>query len=146
MQIEAIDHLVLTVRSIAATCEFYSRALGMQVITFGEDRKALAFGSQKFNLHELGKEFEPKAASPTPGAIDICLLTTIPLARVVEHLRLAGVEIIEGPVRRTGATGPILSIYFRDPDSNLIEVSNYAEAQRVAPDIPAAASRRRAHE
>ena len=129
MQIEAIDHLVLTVRSIAATCEFYSRALGMQIVTFGEGRKALAFGAQKFNLHELGKEFEPKAGSPTPGAIDICLLTTTPLAQVIEHLRLVGIEIVEGPVRRTGATGPIISVYFRDPDSNLIEVSSYAEAQ-----------------
>ena len=129
MQIEAIDHLVLTVRSIAATCEFYSRVLGMQVVTFGEGRKALAFGRQKFNLHELGREFEPKAASPMPGAIDICLLTTVPLTQVVEHLRSAGITIVEGPVRRTGATGPIVSVYFRDPDSNLIEVSNYAQVQ-----------------
>jgi catechol 2,3-dioxygenase-like lactoylglutathione lyase family enzyme len=142
MQINAIDHVVLTVRSIAITCEFYSRVLGMQVVTFGEGRKALTFGSQKFNLHELGKEFDPKAAFPTPGAIDICLLTTTPLARVIEHLRLAGIEIVEGPVRRIGATGPMVSVYFRDPDSNLIEVSNYTEAQGVAPGDLYAASRR----
>ena len=131
MQIEAIDHLVLTVRDINRTCEFYSRILGMQVVTFGEGRKALAFGSQKFNLHEQGKEIEPKAAAPTPGAIDICLLTKTPLADVIGHLSCSGVEIIEGPVRRTGANGPIVSIYFRDPDSNLLEVSNYAEAQQA---------------
>jgi catechol 2,3-dioxygenase-like lactoylglutathione lyase family enzyme len=142
MQINAIDHVVLTVRSIAITCEFYSRVLGMQVVTFGEGRKALTFGSQKFNLHELGKEFDPKAAFPMPGAIDICLLTTTPLARVIEHLRLAGIEIVEGPVRRIGATGPMVSVYFRDPDSNLIEVSNYTEAQGVAPGDLYAASRR----
>jgi catechol 2,3-dioxygenase-like lactoylglutathione lyase family enzyme len=128
MQIEAIDHLVLTVRNIAATCEFYSRVLGMHVVTFGEGRKALKFGRQKFNLHELGKEFEPRAEAPMPGAIDICLLATTPLAKVLEHLRSAGVTIIEGPVRRTGATGPIVSIYFRDPDLNLIEIANYVEA------------------
>jgi catechol 2,3-dioxygenase-like lactoylglutathione lyase family enzyme len=147
MRIEALDHLVLTVRSIAATCEFYSHALGMQVVTFSEGRKALAFGSQKFNLHELGREFEPKAASPMPGAIDLCLLTTTPMAKVIKHLRSAGVKIIEGPVQRTGATGPIVSVYVRDPDSNLIEVANYAEAkQGVAPDVPAAASFRQGYE
>ena len=146
MQIDAIDHLVLTVRSIATTCEFYSRVLGMQVVTFGEGRKALMFGSQKFNLHELGKEFDPKAAFPTPGAIDICLITITPLAEVVEHLQLAGIEIVEGPVRRTGATGQMVSVYFRDPDSNLIELSNYTEAQHgVAPDDLVASSRGQGH-
>lgn len=127
MEIEAIDHLVLTVRSIAHTCDFYSRTLGMQIVTFGEGRKSLRFGSQKLNLHEVSKEFEPKAAAPIPGAIDICFLTKTPLARVIEHLQRASVEIIEGPVRRTGATGPILSIYIRDPDANLIEISNYID-------------------
>ncbi|HEX7049479.1 MAG TPA: VOC family protein [Longimicrobiales bacterium] len=127
MQIDAIDHLVLTVRSIPETCDFYSRVLGMEVITFGGGRKALAFGAQKLNLHESGKEFEPKAAAPTPGAIDICLLTSTPLPEVIEHLSSAGVPIIEGPVRRTGAAGPILSVYIRDPDSNLVEISNRIE-------------------
>ena len=124
MQIEAIDHLVLTVRSIEATCEFYSQVLGIQTLTFGEGRKALVFGSQKFNLHELGKEFSPAAAYPTPGAIDICLSTATPISEVIAHLQSTGVTIIEGPVPRTGAKGPITSVYFRDPDSNLIEVSN----------------------
>lgn len=125
MKITRIDHLVLTVRSIQATCDFYSRVLGMEVVTFGEGRKALAFGAQKFNLHEAGKEFEPKAGRPAPGAIDICLITDTPIDQVVRHLAAAGVPVVEGPVRRTGATGPILSVYFRDPDLNLVEVSNY---------------------
>ncbi|WP_458070842.1 VOC family protein [Rhodanobacter sp. BL-MT-08] len=120
-----IDHIVLTVKSIETTCAFYARALGMGVVTFGDGRKALSFGSQKFNLHELGKEFEPKAHRPTPGSIDICLITDIPLEDCISDLTEAGVAIIEGPVKRTGATGPIMSVYFRDPDQNLIEVSNY---------------------
>jgi catechol 2,3-dioxygenase-like lactoylglutathione lyase family enzyme len=128
MRIDRIDHLVLTVRDIAATCAFYSRVLGMEVVTFGAGRKALSFGSQKINLHETGNDFEPKAAIPTPGSADICLITTTPLADVLSHLREAGVDMLEGPVQRTGATGPILSVYFRDPDSNLIEVSSYVEA------------------
>ncbi|WNG47382.1 VOC family protein [Archangium minus] len=127
MRIDRIDHLVLTVRSIEHTCAFYSRVLGMEVVTFGEGRKALAFGNQKFNLHEVGKTFEPKAESPTPGAIDICLITRTPMTDVVKHLGAVGVPIIEGPLRRTGATGPILSVYFRDPDANLVEVSEYLD-------------------
>lgn len=119
-----IDHLVLTVRDIEATCEFYARVLGMDIVTFGAGRKALSFGQQKFNLHEAGKEFEPKARKPTPGSIDICLITGTPIAQVIAQLQKTGVEIIEGPVERTGAAGPIISVYFRDPDSNLIEVSN----------------------
>ena len=101
--------------------------LGMETLTFGEDRKALAFGAQKINLHEHGKEFEPKAHRPTPGSADLCFITTTPLADVMEHLHRGEVEIIEGPVKRTGAVGEILSVYFRDPDRNLIEVSNYVE-------------------
>ncbi|MCB1961515.1 MAG: VOC family protein [Rhodocyclaceae bacterium] len=124
MQISRVDHLVLTVKSIPVTCAFYERVLGMTPVSFGEGRKALTFGAQKFNLHQVGQEFEPKAHRPTPGAIDICLITDTPIATVVEELKNAGVEITEGPVRRTGATGPILSVYFRDPDGNLIEVSN----------------------
>ncbi|MDN3237977.1 MULTISPECIES: VOC family protein [Pseudomonas] len=125
MQIDRIDHLVLTVRNLERTCDFYTRVLGMDVITFGEGRKALAFGEQKFNLHEAGKEFEPKAEKPTPGAVDICLITRMPIEDVVTHLHSTGVTVIDGPVRRTGATGAIVSVYFRDPDGNLIEVSNY---------------------
>lgn len=125
MKIARIDHIVLTVKDIEQTCEFYSRVLGMEVITFGEDRRALRFGVQKFNLHEHGKEFEPKAKVPTPGAADICLITESSIEHVVAHLKRLGVTIEQGPVRRTGATGPIMSVYFRDPDGNLIEVSRY---------------------
>ena len=125
MKVDHLDHLVLTVESISATCEFYARVLGMEVVAFGDDRKALAFGAQKINLHAAGKEWEPKAQHPTPGSADLCFITPIPLADVVDHLRRCGVEVVEGPVKRTGAAGPITSVYFRDPDLNLIEVSNY---------------------
>jgi catechol 2,3-dioxygenase-like lactoylglutathione lyase family enzyme len=125
MKIDRLDHLVLTVRDIEATCEFYTRVLGMTVETFGQGRKALRFGQQKINLHQLGQEFEPKARQPTPGSGDLCFITSTPLEQVIDHLRSRGVEIIEGPVPRTGATGPILSVYFRDPDNNLLEIANY---------------------
>lgn len=127
MRIDRFDHLVLTVRDIDVTCEFYSRVLGMSVVTFAGGRKALQFGAQKFNLHQAGSEFDPKAARPTPGAIDVCLISAVPLSDVVRHLASSGVAIIEGPVARTGAEGPISSIYFRDPDMNLIEVSTYED-------------------
>jgi catechol 2,3-dioxygenase-like lactoylglutathione lyase family enzyme len=123
MRVVSLDHLVLTVRSVEATCSFYTRVLGMSVVTFDEGRKALAFGSQKMNLHEQGKEFEPKAERPTPGSADLCFLTDVPLAEVVGHLEALGVPLVAGPVGRTGAVGPIRSVYFRDPDGNLIEVS-----------------------
>jgi catechol 2,3-dioxygenase-like lactoylglutathione lyase family enzyme len=123
MRVVSLDHLVLTVRSVEATCAFYTNALGMQIVTFAQGRKALKFGAQKINLHERGKEFEPKAAQPTPGSADLCFLTDVPLAEVVEHLNCLGVPILEGPVARTGAVGPLRSIYFRDPDANLVEVS-----------------------
>jgi catechol 2,3-dioxygenase-like lactoylglutathione lyase family enzyme len=125
MKIDRIDHIVLTVRDIDAACEFYSRVLGMQVNVFGEGRKALSFGNQKINLHEAGREFEPKAEKPTPGSADLCFITDTPLEQVAVHIRACGVDIIEGPVRRTGAVGRIESVYLRDPDRNLIEVSNY---------------------
>jgi catechol 2,3-dioxygenase-like lactoylglutathione lyase family enzyme len=125
ISIDRIDHLVLTVADLDRTCEFYSRVLGMTMVTFGAGRKALAFGRQKLNLHQAGREFEPKARHPTPGAIDLCLITLNPLAQVASHLEACGVKIAEGPVARTGATGPITSLYFRDPDGNLVEVSNY---------------------
>jgi len=123
MRVISLDHLVLTVRSLETTCAFYSSVLGMEVVTFGEGRKALAFGKQKINLHERGKEFEPKAGQPTPGSADVCFLTDASLTEVIEHLKSLGVPILEGPVARTGAVGPIRSVYFRDPDANLIEVS-----------------------
>jgi catechol 2,3-dioxygenase-like lactoylglutathione lyase family enzyme len=128
MKIDCLDHLVLTVKNIATTCEFYVAVLGMEVVTFGDNRKALLFGSQKINLHEIGKEFEPKAHRPTPGSADLCFITSIPLADVIEHLHRYGVKIIEGPVKRTGAIGQIESVYFRDPDLNLLEVSNYVDS------------------
>lgn len=124
MHIDAIDHLVLTVADIDATCAFYAKVMGMDAVTFGAGRRALSFGSQKINLHQQGKEFEPKAHKPTPGSADLCFLTPVPLETVVAHVRSCGVDVLEGPVRRTGAQGPILSIYFRDPDLNLVEVSN----------------------
>lgn len=127
VKIDRIDHIVLTVTDIERTCDFYSRVLGMEVVTFGQNRRALTFGRQKFNLHEHGREFEPKARTPMPGAIDICLITESPIEDVVAHLKGVGVEIEQGPTRRTGATGPIMSVYFRDPDGNLIEVSRYLE-------------------
>ncbi|KAM8800065.1 glyoxalase domain-containing protein 5 [Eudromia elegans] len=124
--IQQLDHLVLTVKSIEDTVDFYSKVLGMEVVTFKGNRKALHFGCQKFNLHEAGKEFEPKARYPVPGSIDVCLITQTPLEQLLEHLEACGVKVEEGPVARTGAMGPITSIYFRDPDENLIEVSRYS--------------------
>lgn len=100
------------------------RVLGMEIITFGGGRKALSFGSQRINLHSYGKEFEPKAQLPTPGSADLCFLTSVPLPEVINHLSWCGVAVLDGPVQRTGAKGPILSVYFRDPDMNLIEVAN----------------------
>lgn len=127
--IDRLDHAVITARDVAATCDFYGRVLGMQIATFGAGRKALVFGHQKINLHQAGAEFDPKAHRPTPGAMDLCFITATPLERVIAHLRSEGVDILEGPVKRTGATGPILSVYFRDPDGNLIEVSNLMETE-----------------
>jgi catechol 2,3-dioxygenase-like lactoylglutathione lyase family enzyme len=131
MRVDQLDHLVLTVRDPDATCAFYARALGMETVTFGEGRKALRFGNQKINLHQAGREFEPKATHPTPGSADLCFLTTVPLADVIDHLRACGVPIVEGPVDRTGAEGPIRSVYIRDPDGNLIEVANRVNAREL---------------
>ena len=128
MRIDRIDHFVLTVTDVRATCDFYSRVLGMSVVTFGQGRKALLFGAQKINLHEVGKEFEPKANVPTAGSADFCLITDTPINEVITHLEASGVKVAEGPVARTGATGAIWSVYVRDPDQNLIEVSNYSES------------------
>ena len=125
MRIDRLDHLVLTVADIDATVDFYTRVLGMKAVTFGAGRTALAFGQSKINLHQAGHEFEPKAHRPTPGSADLCLITTDSLDRVIEELVRHDVPIEEGPVDRTGATGPIRSVYFRDPDRNLIEVSTY---------------------
>jgi catechol 2,3-dioxygenase-like lactoylglutathione lyase family enzyme len=123
--INRLDHLVLTVRDIAATCDFYGRVLGMDKVEFAGGRVALAFGNQKINLHPAGNEYEPKADTPVPGSGDLCFIADTPIDDVIAHLGACDVEIIEGPAQKTGATGSILSVYFRDPDGNLIEVSNY---------------------
>ncbi len=129
INIERIDHIVLTVRDMEAAIAFYCDVLGMRLETFGEDRKALVFGSQKFNLHEVGTEIAPKENSPTPGDIDLCLITSTPVDMVLRTLLHAGVPIELGPVAKTGACGPILSIYIRDPDRNLIEIAQYDNAE-----------------
>lgn len=116
---------MLTVEDIDATVKFYTTVLWMDKVTFGQGRISLAFGNQKFNLHQKGKEFEPKAANPTPGAVDICLITDASIQSVTEYLKSLDITVGEGPVQRTGAKGPITSVYFRDPDHNLIEVANY---------------------
>lgn len=126
MKIDRLDHLVLTVRDIDATVHFYQRVLGMEAVSFGAGRRALSFGRQKINLHPAAAPLKPHAAQPGPGTADLCLIAATPLAEVVAELHAKGVAIEEGPVPRTGATGPIHSVYFRDPDGNLIEVSNYA--------------------
>ncbi|WP_074492009.1 VOC family protein [Mucilaginibacter polytrichastri] len=125
MEINRLDHLVLTVADVDATCKFYSEVLGMVVETFGDNRKALKFGNQKINLHQKGNEIDPKANRPTPGSADLCFITDTPIARVEQELIGKGLNLIASRVERTGATGKIVSIYFRDPDLNLIEVSNY---------------------
>jgi catechol 2,3-dioxygenase-like lactoylglutathione lyase family enzyme len=124
MRVTAIDHVVLTVGDIDRTIAFYERALGMRAVTFGEGRRALAFGEEKLNLHEAGREFKPNARVATPGSVDICFRTDVPLDDVVAHLRGEGIAIELGPVAKTGARRPLRSVYFRDPDGNLIEVAN----------------------
>ncbi len=126
--VTALDHLVLTVADIAATCEFYEAVLGMEAREFavsdGSTRWALFFGPQKINLHEAGTPFSPHALHPTPGSADLCFLTEIPIHTWEKHLASLEIEIEEGPVARSGAAGPILSLYIRDPDGNLIEISS----------------------
>jgi catechol 2,3-dioxygenase-like lactoylglutathione lyase family enzyme len=123
-RIDRIDHFVLTVASIEATCAFYESALGMESIEFGDGRKALSFGGQKINLHQRGAEFSPNARIATPGSADFCLTTSVPVEEVVSHLKAVGVPIEEGPVSRTGARATLMSVYVRDPDGNLVEISN----------------------
>ena len=125
--IDHLDHLVLTTTDREACVRFYTEILGMRLEIFGEGRVAFRFGNQKINLHERGREFDPKAHSPMPGSGDICLITSLALPDVIAHLNACKVEIIDGPVKRTGAVGVLLSVYFRDPDLNLIEVSNYIQ-------------------
>ena len=123
--IERLDHLVLTTTNIDSCLDFYQRVLNMKVITFGEQRYALQFGQQKINIHQYGKEFEPKAHLPVPGALDLCFISQWPLEQFQAHILQQGIDIIEGPIKRTGAVGAIISIYIRDPDLNLIEISEY---------------------
>jgi len=125
MIIKAIDHLVLTVEDIDVSINFYTSILGFDAVTFGDNRKALVFGNQKINLHQKGKEIEPKAEHPTPGSADLCFIAETKVEEVLQELKEKNVTVIEGIVDRTGASGKIRSIYFRDPDLNLIEVSNY---------------------
>ncbi|MGI8504666.1 MAG: VOC family protein [Hassallia sp.] len=125
MQIDRLDHLVMTVADIEKTIRFYCDVLGMTEASFGEGRKALAYGNQKINFHQLGKEFEPKAAFSTPGSVDLCFIASTPIEKVITTLKIHQVDIIAGPVEKNGATGKIISVYLRDPDENLIEISNY---------------------
>lgn len=125
MRIDRLDHLVLTVADVEATVEFYRDVLGMEPVVFGDGRTALHFGRSKINLHQVGREFEPKAAHPVAGSADLCLITLDPLDDVIAELTAHRVVIEQGPVGRTGALGPMRSVYFRDPDQNLIEVSRY---------------------
>jgi catechol 2,3-dioxygenase-like lactoylglutathione lyase family enzyme len=125
VQVDRIDHLVLTVKDIEESVSFYQSVLGMEKVIFGESRVALSFGNQKINLHQLGSEFEPKANNVKSGNADLCFIITTPIGSAIEHLNSCDVTVIEGPVSRTGAKGKVESVYFRDPDGNLIEVSNY---------------------
>lgn len=122
--IDSLDHLVLTVRDMEKTIAFYRDVLGMRPERFGDGRMALKFGTQKINLHVAGREFEPKADTALPGTADVCFLTSTPIEQVARNLRDHGVPIVEGPVRKTGAQGPLNSVYVRDPDRNLVEISN----------------------
>jgi catechol 2,3-dioxygenase-like lactoylglutathione lyase family enzyme len=128
IRIDRLDHLVLTVRDIEATCRFYSRVLGMTPKLFEGSRWALHFQAQKINLHQAGREFEPKATTPTPGSADLCFIVSAPLVDVIAHLGQCGVRVLEGPVQREGATGTMQSVYVRDPDGNLLELSTYVDA------------------
>jgi catechol 2,3-dioxygenase-like lactoylglutathione lyase family enzyme len=130
MKIERLDHLVLTVRDVEATIAFYVQALGMRSLTFGAGRRALAFGQQKINLHPAHAPLKPHALQPTPGSADLCFIADCPISEVVAHLESVGIVIEEGPVPRTGALGAITSVYFRDPDQNLVEVSCYDTGAR----------------
>ncbi|WP_102348896.1 VOC family protein [Bacillus sp. Marseille-P3661] len=125
MIIDRIDHIVLTVKDVERTVDFYSNVLGMEVQVYGGKWKTMAFGQQRINLHELGSEVPIRAQNPTPGSADICLIASTPIEEVIQHVKAKGVEIEEGPIMRAGALGQLESIYFRDPDNNLVEVSNY---------------------
>ena len=124
MKISKLDHLVITATDIGQTLEFYCRVLGMEAPTFANGRKALRFGEQKINLHKAGEEIRPHAQNPAPGSADLCFISETPVQNIISHLSSCNVPVIEGPVKKTGAAGPMLSIYVRDPDNNLIEIAN----------------------
>jgi catechol 2,3-dioxygenase-like lactoylglutathione lyase family enzyme len=130
--ITGLDHLVLTVADIQETAGFYQRVLGMRPVTFGAGRRALEFGTSKINLHQAGAEIAPHANHPVPGSEDLCLITTTPPGQVLAHLSAERVPVEDGPVPRTGARGPITSVYIRDPDGNLIEIASYAPGPAAA--------------
>lgn len=125
MKIKALDHLVLSVKDIKLSSDFYVNVLGMEKIVFQENRIALKYGNQKINLHEYKNEFEPKAHKVTPGSADLCFIAQDDITDVQKHLESLNITILEGPIKRTGACGEIISLYIRDPDLNLIEISNY---------------------
>ena len=127
--IERVDHIVLTTRELQACIRFYTEVLGMKLERFRtptEERLALSFGAQKINLHEWGREFSPRAHVAVPGSLDLCFIAAVPLQKVIEKLKAEEIPILEGPVRKTGALGPMQSVYVRDPDLNLVEISEYA--------------------
>ena len=129
--IDHVDHIVLTTRDKPACIRFYTEVLGMKLVTFRtptEERIAFTFGQQKINLHEWGKEFEPKAHVAAPGTLDVCFIAAVPLDEVIRKLNVGKIPILQGPVRKTGALGPIRSVYIRDPDLNLVEISVYEAA------------------
>ena len=124
MKVSKLDHFIITANNLEKTIDFYSRVLGMELQTFSDGRKALIFGDHKINLHEAGKEFKPHAQNPLPGSADLCFITRTPMQQVISHLTTCNVSIIEGPLEKSGASGPLFSIYIRDPDNNLIEIAN----------------------
>ena len=132
MRINRLDHFVLTVASVEDTIDFYSRVLGMEPVTFAGGRRGLGFGQQKINLHPADNPYTPRAETALPGTGDFCLIAETPMPDIIAHLKSEGVEIMEGPVAKTGALGSITSVYFRDPDQNLVEISVYDEQQEPA--------------
>ncbi|MBM6593818.1 VOC family protein [Microvirga pudoricolor] len=132
MHVDSIDHFVLVVADVARTCDFYGRVLGMEAREMSPGRWALHFGRQKINLQQVGVSVDPLARNPTPGAGDFCLLTSLPLDDVMDHLKRQGVAIFSGPVERIGAAGTLRSVYFYDPDDNMVEVSNLLPMRREA--------------
>ncbi|WP_279099309.1 VOC family protein [Bartonella apis] len=127
MFIDHIDHIVMTCFDLEATKRFYTEILELKLEVFGENRFALRFGNQKINLHQYGKEYEPKAHLPVPGSLDLCFISKLPIDEVITHLKKNNCPTVEGPVERTGAKGKIRSVYVRDPDLNLIEISEYLQ-------------------